>query len=462
MRVCVAAALSVLIGALSVQGVSAQTLNEALTAAVEYSPTLRTQRAALKSLDENVAVARSGKRPIITGSVSQGLAVSESSEGLDDSAQETFPSQLSLTGRQTIYDGGQTENAVDSALKAVESGRLTLLDVEQAVLLGAVEAYVDVITAQENVRLEQNNVAVIAEALQAARDRFEVGEVTRTDVAQAEARLAEARADLQTARGVLGQARQSYIREIGVTPGALDPLPPLPQVPQNFDEARAIAERNHPSILAARANVEAASFSVREAQGALLPQVDVSASGATGADTINRGSGTFNLQATLEATVPLYQGGVLRSDIRRAQALASQRRFELLDTTRDIIEQAGVAWENLQTSRATIRSNQEQVRAQRVAFEGVEEEAKVGARTTLDVLDARQEVLDAETDLVASRSTLYLNAYALLSAIGVLTIAKLDLPTDVYDPVPAFQSAQGFDAGYPETEDTQWLHNWRP
>lgn len=453
---------ALVVGPLGVDTAAADSFSDALASAVNNSARLEAQRQVVRGQDENVEQARAGRRPTITGELSQGVVWNDNSESLTPPSIRA-PTTLTITGSQNLYDGGQTSNAVDSTSATVRSAERALLQTEQAVLLDAVTAYVDVLTALENVELARNNVRVIGESLEAAEDRFEVGEVTRTDVAQAQARLAEARANLSAQRGVLNQERTTYLRQIGRPPVDLQPLPPLPQLPRTLEEALAIARDDHPSIVSARFDVESASSAVRQAQGALLPQVSAETAFQTSSQGTNDTSGEVTASAELRITVPIAQGGVLRSQVFQAQALADQRRAELSQTTREILEQVGVSWENLATARAQIRSNREQIRAAAIALDGVQEEAKVGARTTLDVLDAEQELLDAQTDLVDSSSDEYIAAFQLLSSIGKLTVAHLDLDVvQVERGRPGYAGPRPIGRALPKTEDTEWRHNWRP
>ncbi len=444
-------------------GARADNLADALASAVTNSARLEGQRQNIRAQDENVEQARAGKRPTITGQFSSGVNYSENSERFEENGVLRAPQTLSVIGTQTLYDGGQTENAVDGSISTVRSAERALIQTEQTVLLNSVTAYVSVLAAQESVENARNNVRVIGEALEAAQDRFEVGEVTRTDVSQAEARLAQARANLAQEIGLLNQERTTYLREIGKPAEDLKKLPELPDLPKTLEDANEIARRNHPNILAARFNVDSASSAVRQAQGALLPQIDAQTEFQTDSQGSTADSGRFALDAQITVTVPIVQGGVLRSQVYEAQAIADQRRADLAQTTREILEQVGISWENLQTARAQIRSNNEQVRAARVALEGVQEEAKVGARTTLDVLDAEQELLNAQNDLVDSRANEYIAAFQVLSSVGKLTVAHLNL--DVPERVrsrPSYLGAQPLGRALPDTEDTAWRHNWRP
>lgn len=438
----------------------AESLADALATAITNSPDLNTQRAAVRGLDESVAQARAGYRPTVTGSASAAARYSNSSEATKST--QRLPLSVGATVSQSLYDGGQTANAVDGAIATVKSGRFTLLNTEQTVLLNAVTAYARVLEAQRNVSLARNNLEVNRQTLQAARDRLDVGLVPPTDVAQAEAAEAESRANLSVQEGVLAQRVQDYIRFVGAAPANLEPLPTLPELPRSLEEANQIAEKNHPSILAARSDVEAASFAVREAMGALMPQVDLTANVSQDVNNQTKSSDQFSSSAAIEVTVPFYQGGALRSRVRQAQASASQARAQLGVTSREVRLAVGNAWANLVSARASITANEAQVRAQQVAFEGVREEANVGTRSTLDVLESEQDKLDAQVALVGARTDLYVNAYSLLAQTGLLTVAKLGLDVADYDVETPYEASQQWDAGYEDSEDTEWQKNWRP
>lgn len=442
----------------------AETFESALQTALSSSPDYQTQLEVLRGLNEGVAAARSGLRPTVTGAGSGALDYTDSTESPRTSERKI--ASASISARQPLFDGFQTRNAIDGAFENVRAGRQNLRQTEQSVLLNAISAYIQVVQAQENVGLARNDVALNRRSLQAARDRFSVGEVTRTDVAQAEAALAESQANLAAQQGALRQAGESYLRFVGVRPTDLAPLPPLPALPETLEEAREIARNNHPSIRAAKANVASAGFGVDEARGALLPQVDLTGSASATSTQANdfstSNSDVLNATTAIEVTVPLYSGGSLRSAIRRNQALEDQRFQELRATSREILESVGVAWENLETSKATIRSNRAAVRANQIALDGVREEAKVGSRTTLDVLEAQQRLLNSQTALVTSRTDQQINAYSLLSAIGVLSIETLNLDVPRPDLDAEYNSVQNLGLGIPSSKerDDDWLSSY--
>lgn len=446
---------------LSPLSANAQNLRSALETALQTNPDLQAQYEVLRGLNEQVSQARAGLRPSLSGSGSAGFSYSDSSESARKS--RTQPASVTITATQPLFDGFQTQRGVDSAFETVRSGRYNVSQTEQTVLLNAITAYIGVVQARENVTLATNDVEFNQRSQQAAKDRFDVGEVTRTDVAQSDAALADSQANVATQRGFLRQARETYLRQVGVWPERLRPLPSLPELPRSLEEAREVARKNHPSILAARAAVSAASFSVDQSRGALLPQIDLQATGTTGSDTANRGSGVMSGRASVNVTMPFYQGGVLRSNIRRNQALESQRFQELRSVTRQVLESVGVAWENFQTSSATIQANRAAVRSNQIALDGVNEEAKVGSRTTLDVLEAQQRLLNSQVALVNARTNQQVNAYTLLSAIGVLSIETLGLDAPRRDMDAEFDEATGpLSGSYDDPErPADWLTNFQ-
>ena len=453
------ACLAIVATATATSAPRSETLADALVTALETSPDLAANRAALRQLDENVAQARAGKRPTVDGSLSAGVDLTNTKTNRngvfapENDRDIDTDVTLGVTGSQNLFDFGETENAVKSALSERDGGRFDLLEVEQQVLRSAVNAYVNVLNSQERVAISQNNVRVIERELVASQDRFDVGEVTRTDVAQARSRLAQAQSDLVSNKGLLGQARKAYVRAIGVAPEALAPVPPLPDLPQSLAEAEAIAERSHPRIESVRQDIKSAEFGIEEAKAATLPSIDL---GSDLAAQANRGSGrsdVFSAGADITATMPFYRGGVLRSQVRARQALEAQRRAELFDVTRDVLEEVGIAWEELTTARAVIIASRAQIEAAELAFEGVKEEANVGSRTTLDVLDAEQELLDARLSLVDARSDEYIAGYRLLAAVGVLTATHLGLAIEPYDPDEDYRAAQEIYLGWPEDDE---------
>ncbi len=444
-------------------GARADTLAEAFASAYETNPELLSARASLSAVDERVNQARAGYRPEVSASVRYGADYNNLRIRGSDDAQDPFTA--SIDAAQTLYDGGQTSNSVRGRIADVSATRAQINALEQDVLLRTVTAYVDVLRDEEFVRLARNNVRVITEQLRASRDRFEVGEVTRTDVSQAEAALAEANANLADVIGNLERSRQDYRQVVGAEPINLMPQPPLPPLPQTVDEAVTIALANHPDVIAARFTEESRVRDVRTQIGGLLPQVALEASVGYGDSAIFANSATSDqtdASIGVRATIPLYQGGAQYSRIREAQARASQARADISVQARARRQLVEAAWSELAVARASIVAGRERVRAAQLAFEGVREEAIVGSRTTLDVLDAEQETLDARTSLVDAQRNEYVAGYTLVAAVGALTAAEQGLTVVAYDPDVRYDLNNDRLFGYEQTEDTVWEEIWRP
>jgi outer membrane protein len=413
------------------------TLTDALISAYQTNPSLEISRASLRSLDENVAQARAGRRPTLNISGSGTLASSSSISGVTDSYRASLDAALN------IYDGGRTAAAVAAAIAGVEAGRANLRFEEQKVLLAATAAFMNVRRDEQFVSLAQSNILVITQQVRAARDRFEVGEVTRTDVSQAEARLAAARSNLSATLGAQARSRQNYLAVVGKEARNLSPPPAIPSLPISLEEAQVIAMREHPSLAAARARLDIAEYDVERARGAERPSVSLSGSlGAT-----ENGMSDETASVSLSATMPIFSGGRLSSLIRQAQQVLSQRKFEVQNTARLVAETTAISWADLNVSKASIRARKQQIEAARIAFEGVSEEARLGARTTLDVLDAEQELLNARTDLASAQRDEYVAAFNLLSAMGLLSVQHLGLGVPVYDPTANYDRVQGGPSG---------------
>ncbi len=439
---------------------SAQTLEEALASAYDSSPQIAAARANLRVLDEQEAINRSGYRPSVSSSASYALEYEDrQTTGSNGSA----PFILSLDGAQNIYDGGQTTNRVNSARETVRAGRENLISTEQSVLSAAAVSFTDVRRDREFVTLAQNNVKVIAEELQAARDRFEVGEITRTDVSQAEARLADARSNLATSRGQLAQSERNYQEIVGQLPGDLAPPPALPNVPASLDEALVIARENNPDLRSARFDEAAARRDVKTAIGELLPSLDLTGTLAyADGDTSTSGFDGGEAAVGVSATIPLYQGGAAYAGVRQSQAAASQQLANIGAVGRSVDANTAIAWSDLDVSRAAIVAQRESVRANAIALDGVQQEALAGVRTTLDVLDAEQELLDARTLLIDAERNEYVAVVNLLVAVGSFTAADLGLQVELYDPTLYHDSAQDRLFGFDRDDTTEWERSWRP
>ncbi|MEM7269146.1 MAG: TolC family outer membrane protein [Pseudomonadota bacterium] len=440
--------------------VYAETLQEAFASAYATNPSLITARANLRATDEGVPTARAGMRPNLNVTVT-GTTTDQSINGTP-TGQTFSTGQVALNASQSLYDGGQTENSIESAISDVNASRSRLKSVEQTVLLNTVTSYMNVRRDQQFVTLAESNIRLINEQLRAAQDRFEVGEVTRTDVSQAEARLAQAQADLAARQGQLARSIQSYRRVVGEFPGKLAEPPVLPPLPETLQAAVQQAMDFHPDIKAAQFDEEAARHDIKTAQGALLPQVTLSGSVSyqEGGSQITNGQTTASVQA--QVVVPIYQGGAEYANIRRTQALQGAAMSTIHDASRTVREAVENAWSDLMVARSAIRAGRQQVKAALLAFEGVREEAKLGARTTIDVLDAEQDLLDARSDLVSSLRDEYVAGYSLISAVGSLTVADQGVGVDPYDPSVNYNEVNDKYYGFKQDELTKWDDPLKP
>jgi outer membrane protein len=342
------------------------------------------------------------------------------------------------TGRvvasQNVFRGFRSINEFRQAQARVRAGRAGLHSVEQSVFLDAVTSFLDVIRDEAVVRLRQNNVAVLERQLEASQDRFDLGDATRTDVAQSEARLSLARSNLTAAEAQLTASRAAFERVVGTAPSALTAPEALPDLPANEDDAVQRALDNNPALQAAIETEVASRRAVDIAVGTLLPsaRVDATLQHSEDDDNLQTQSDSQTISGTV--TIPLYQSGAEYSAIRAARQTNNADRIRIAEAERQIREAVAVAWDALLSTQSVITSSQEQVRANEIAFEGVQQEAQVGSRTTLDVLNAEQELLDSRVTLVRAQRDEQVAAYQLLAAVGDLTAEDLGLPVDYYDP----------------------------
>jgi outer membrane protein len=435
---------AIVLAGLACAPASAQPLQEALAAAYANNPTLQAARARLRATDENVPQALSGWRPTVTLQGRAGYAdgiITNTRAGTRLDAERNLLSASAIVV-QPLYRGGRTVAQTRRAESQVMAERANLIATEQQVLLDAITAYVNVIQNQQVLRLAENNVRVLSRQLQAARDRFRVGEITRTDVAQAEARLERARSERANAEGQLQNSRAAYARLIGEPPRALMPPPPIRPVAATADEAARLAEANSPAVLRAVFDEQAALANVDVVFGELLPSVNLEASMFRNDNAAQPGTRTTGSQIVAALSVPIYQGGQEHARVRQAKQQAQQAREVLAEAQRAAVENARRAWETLTASRAQIAALQAQVRANEIALDGVQREAMVGARTTLDVLNAEQELLDARVALVRATRDVVIASYALASTAGRLTARDLNLPVPLYDPIDHYGSVR--------------------
>ncbi|MBV7377967.1 TolC family outer membrane protein [Maritimibacter dapengensis] len=419
----------------------AESLSDAMVSAYKNSGLLEQQRALLRAEDENVAIAVSALRPVISYSATAGRTISDPvGGGLLGAPTDRFNASINLQAQLLLFDFGQTDQKIAIARESVMMAREMLVGVEQNVLLNAVQAYLNVLSAQESVALQGSSVRLITQELRAARDRFEVGEITQTDVSLAEARLAAARSAEAAAQGDLMVQREAYKAAVGRFPGNLAPPPSPPRVPDTLDAAKAQARARHPDILSAKRAVSSAEMSIELAKLSTRPTVSAS---ATATRTFRpAATEARSLQGGVTLSGPIYSGGRLTALYRQAVAQAEAQRAGLLVTTQGIDQQVGNAWAQLAIATASLQATDRQIRASQVALRGAREEATLGARTTLDVLNAEQELLDARSSAISARYDQYGAIYRLLAAMGLLTADHLNLGIVSYDPEAYYNAVQ--------------------
>ena len=413
---------------------AADTLLEAMAKAYAANPELEAQRARLRATDEGVPQALSGWRPTVTarGSVGYGKYKTER-RGPNDINESRRPASVRLEATQPLYDGNRSAARLRAAQHRVAAQRARLLAVEQNVFLGTGLAFMEVVRDQAVVELTINNVTVLRRRLQAAQDQFEVGEVTRTDVAQAEARLARAIAEQVFAEGALETSRAGYQRVVGELPGRLEAPPPLASLPETKEEAIEIASRDNPEVVAASFDEQAVLEDAEAIRGELLPTVNLVGSVSHAADSGGRGNRNSDVTVAATVSVPLYEAGNVTSRKRAAIETASRMRALKEDRRRVAIEQAVRAWESLASARARLESLTTEVRASEIALDGLQQEAEVGTRTLLDVLDAEQDLLDARVNVVRTMQAEAVAIYQLAAAVGRLTAAAQNVPVTPYN-----------------------------
>jgi outer membrane protein len=427
MRAWLLSAVVAVVGLVAVP-VRAETLADALIAAYDNSNLLDQNRAVLRAADEDVAVAVSSLRPVVSYALQGQWQRADITTLLGPSVSEGLSASLTLSADLTLLDFGRRQIGIDIARESVLATRQALVEVEQNVLLSAVRAYVDVRLAQEVVALRQSNLRLITQELRAARDRFDVGEITRTDVSIAEARLAASRASLASAEGQLMIARESYKAATGAYPHSLAALPRVPALPRTLEEAQGVARATHPLIRQAQHQVTVAEYQVASAKAERMPTIGAGVTLRT--DDDDQQSQTLGL--TMGQT--LYAGGRLSALQRKALAGKDAARAGLQQTAVGVVQNVGVAWANLAVASASIEASDLQIRAAQAAFDGVREEAAAGTRTTLDVLDAEQELLNARNARLEAEAQRYVAVYQVLSTMGLLTVDHLQLGIPTYDP----------------------------
>lgn len=409
-----------------------QEMNAALAKSYNFNPELKSFRSRLKSIDEQIPQAYAGWLPTASADYSYGY---EKQTASGRELNGTHPETKSLSVVQPIFNGGETLARTSRAFNAVTIGRAQLMDAEQQTLNDAVKAYMDVVRTDEILKLSEHNENVLKEQLQATQDRFKLGETTRTDVAQSEARLARATSDKVRAAGDLDVAKANYLRVIGEAPRNVTMPSSLPAIPKTLDEAMASGLRKNPQLVAADVTRDISNDDIDILQAALLPDVSLRGTMSRQDGLSSRSGQTFDSDSlTVNAIIPIFQSGAEYSRVRQSKR-TRQQRVEEFEATRDqTVESITSRWRDIETARASIISNKAAVESATVALNGVRQEADVGTRTTLDVLDAEQELFIAKVNLVTAKSREVIAVYALRAATGTLTAQDLALNVQVYDP----------------------------
>ncbi|WP_460086223.1 TolC family outer membrane protein [Roseibium sp. LAB1] len=423
----------------SLSPAGAETIRESLALAYSNNPSLNAARAQLRGVDENVPQALTGWRPTVSASAAAGRLAT----GADSTIDYRNNASISLTISQTLFRGFRTINSTRQAEAVVRAQRESLMSTEQDTLLDAATSYVDVIRDTALVSLQRSDLAFLQEQVRAARDRFDVGEGTRTDVSQAEARASEARASLNTALANLNTSRAIYRQVIGVEARSLSADTSISRfVPKSIDQAMQLSETHQPLIRQAQHLVDAAMFNIKTIEGELLPTVTLDGSISRSWNPSATTNFSDNAQIFGNVSIPLYQGGGVSSRVRQAKEELGQTRLQL-DVARDQIRANVIsAWGNYQAAEASIVAAQAAVEAQQLALEGVIEEQRVGQRTTLDVLDAQRELVTQQSNLVTAQRNRIVSGYQLVAAVGRLDAETLGLNVARYNPKQHYQAVR--------------------
>jgi outer membrane protein len=438
------AASGAILAMLLATAAQAETLGGALSKAYLSNPDINQQRAAVRVSDENIPKANAGYLPTVSaeGDAAVEQFNAQGIQGFNDVT--SHPRGYGVTVTQNVWNGNRTLNSVRQAESGVFGARATLRNTEQSVLLAAVTYYMDVLQNTAILDLDRNNVEVLQEQLRQTQDRFNVGEVTRTDVAQAEASLAGARATALTAQSTLQASVANYRKTIGEEPKSLAPVGPVTKpLPKTLTDAVAVSQVEHPAIVAMLHGVDAAALAVKVSEGQLYPTVGLTGQLSKRYDLSNLpNNSAVEAQVMGQITVPIYEGGAVYAATRQAKETLSQQELQT-ELLRDNVRAAVVAaWGANQNSVGILRAAKAQVEAAEVALAGVREEAKVGQRTTLDVLNAQQTLLNARVQLVTAQHDQVVNSYTLLSAVGRLSISTLGLAVAEYDPRAHFDQVK--------------------
>lgn len=423
----------------------AETIGGALAKAYLSNPDINQQRAAVRVSDENIPKANAGYMPTLTASANAGAQSLSVEDAPATSVTNSLPRGYQMSVTQPVYNGGRTGNTVRQAESGVLGAREQLRNTEQNVLLSALTYYMDVLRDTAILALQRSNVDVLQEQLRQTKDRFNVGEVTRTDVAQAEAALAGAQAQALSAQSNLQSSMANYRQAVGDEPKSLSPVAPVTKpLPHSLQDAVSISQTEHPAIVASLHGVDAAELAIKINEGALYPTVGLSGSVTKSFDPSQAPVGARTLVGYVggQISVPLYDGGLSYANIRQAKEQLGQQELST-DLQRDKVRAAVVAaWGLNQNSQGIVKAAKAQVEAAEVALAGVREEAKVGQRTTLDVLNAQQTLLSARVQLVTAQHDQVVNSYNLLSAVGRLSVRTLGIAVAEYDPRTHFDQVK--------------------
>jgi outer membrane protein len=419
--------------AISTASAQAETFGDALASAYKNSNLLEQNQAVLRAADEDVAVAMAALRPVLQFVSSTGYSHKQSISLFGGTSwSESFSESLQLNAQMTLYDFGRADAGIEVAKETVLATEQSLRNVEQQVLLAAVQAYVNVTLQTEMVAMQQSNVRLITKDLRATQDRFDVGEVTRTDVAQAESQLASAKAQLAASEGQLALAREAYKATVGHYPSSLSPLPRAPKLPRNLTEATAVALKTNPQILAAQHQSKAADLRVAQSKANLQPEIVGQA--GLGRTYLDTGDSLDSIGASVTLSQTLYAGGQLSAFYRKSLNAQDSALAAVQQSGVTVAQGVGNAWANLSVAAASISAGDQQVAAAQAALDGVRQEAAVGSRTTLDVLNAEQALLNAKATRLQAVANLANGEYSVLFAMGLLTADHLGLGIPLYDP----------------------------
>ena len=423
---------------------NAQSIFEALSSAYETNPTLQAQRAYLRSIDENVAIAKSGYRPslALTGSYTDASVDSN----VEPKNQDNDKTILAATISQPLFSGFFTVNSVKSADSTVRAQQNNLYNVEQTVFLDASTAYLDVLQNTAIVDLQKNNEKLLKKRLDETVERFNVGEVTRTDVSQARARYSQARSDRIAAEGDLEASKSTYTKIIGAAPDKLKSPEIGAFLPKTFEEALDYAKMNNYGVKYAKDILNSKTYDVATNTGALLPQVTLDGSISntkTSGDMYDRDPDVDSAEIGINMTIPLYNSGESRAKIRQSKYYRWQAQEDLLNTQDALYSDITSYWEYLSANKAKIKSVKAQIKAYQVALNGVREEEALGNRTVLDVLNQYQYLLNSEVEEVTTRHDYYVSGLGLLQAMGKLTAKDLNLKVDLYDADAKYEETSG-------------------